>query len=865
MNLLRFELLGYFTLSAAFNSYAQFFEITSSENIVVINTGTYDGNGTSFKDFNSDGWDDLTFGTSNGMPRFYQNFEGNPEEVFFLLPNYPDAQIKALQWVDYDNDGDQDLFLSYSGSGVKLYSNNSNMEFEDVTDSAGLLEENVDHFGTAWSDTDRDGNLDLYISKYTSTEDLISYELTNRFYHNNGDGTFSDYTVLSNLDGVIHSCFQPVFFDFNGDHLQDLYVLIDRHVESNIMYKNNGDGTYTDVSVLSGTDIAVDAMGGSIDDYDNDGDIDIYVSNGYDGNVLLRNNGDATFSDVSANYDLQAYRICWGDMWIDYNNDSHKDLWVSTTINNWASDQNLFFINNGDNTFLEDIYTSGIDGDMDPTFSCSMGDLNQDGYFDFITNNNDPRPSSIWQNTTGTNNFLSITLTGTESNRDAVGTLIECYTDGHINVNHLLNSENYLGQNAAREIFGLAEATLVDSLVIYWPSGLVETYYDIEVPAYKHYVEGAQLFEQVYLEYEGDLTLCPGETLTISCGEGVSYLWNTGEVSQSISVNQAGNYSVLVVNDNGSLIPSDTLLIQDAAIPLVNATIHPVSCYAGSDGSIELECESQIDVVWSTGQTGLTISSLVSDWYSYQFTTLENCSLFDSLWISQADTMTVQLQIGNVNCFGEESGTVQTIVGGGTPPYSLDWGIKDPLQLSAGIHCVSIIDSLQCEISACVEVTEPEQLFLDIIINPAFENGSGGSAIATITGGASPYQLIWSNGVSDLFNLENLAPGVYSLLVTDSNGCVVEQVFEIEFIVSLNQSDKESISIFPTPCFDQLSIKNIKAFSQCHIYDTLGKLILWIPLTESNETINCSNWKSGVYYMHITSSTSTLRQMIVKN
>jgi FG-GAP-like repeat/ASPIC and UnbV/Secretion system C-terminal sorting domain len=858
------EYLLIFLLFEAQEAYAQFFEITNSEGIYVINTGTYDGNGTSFKDFNSDGWDDVTFGTVNGMPRFFENNAGDLEEVYFELPNYQNAQIKGLQWVDFDNDGDQDLFIAYSGSPVRLYRNNGLQTFSDITTSAGIVEEYVDHFGSAWSDVDKDGFLDLYISKYSSIDDTYSYEYTNRFYHNNGDGTFSDYTVLTNLDGTVHSCFQPIFFDYNGDNFQDLYVLIDREVESNILFKNNGNGTFSNMSSVSGANIAVDAMGGSVDDYDNDGDMDIYVSNSYDGNVLLRNNGNGTFSDVSPYYDLQVNQICWGDMWLDYNNDTHKDLWVSTTINNWESSQNLFFVNNGDNTFTEDIYSTGIEGDLDPTFSCSMGDLNKDGYYDFITNNNDPRPSSIWQSVTGVNNSLSVTLTGTVSNRDAIGTWLQCYVNGHLTVNHLLNSENYLGQNAQREIFGCGISTMVDSLVIRWPSGLIETYYDIVVPSLHHFIEGALQNSNIEVYSEGDLVLCPGETLTLTCEESSNYQWNNGQQTQSITISEPGTYFVQSTNDFGFIVQSDTLVVTSSNFPQLYHTIYDVSCFQEDDGTILIETAEELEILWSNGSAGYTLSNVSAGWQTYNITNSSNCVFEDSLYVSQPDSISYFSSTTPVLCHGENSGIAQIEITGGIAPYNLVFDNVDSNALFAGTHCFTIWDSHLCVQTGCIEINEPEELVVEISSSPQYENGPSGTANLLVTGGTPPFDIIWSNGFTNTSNLTELNSGVYSVFVEDSNGCQIEAIFTIDWIVGVYESPVINFQVYPSPFSNVLRVDGPSDNYNITIFDPSGRIIYsenpCIPRTE----INSFQWEAGIYFVQINSEKFSGVEWVIK-
>ena len=264
------------------------------------------GGGVSFHDFDGDGWDDITFATGKDKEViFYRNTGGAFERVDLGINDT--FETKQVLWVDYDNDGDKDFFVTSITGFNKLYQNGGNLVFKDVTASCGLFTENLYTYGASFGDIDNDGDLDAYIVN----RDVTTLNQYNYLYLNE-DGVFRDITISSGmpLDNDLSFC--ASFFDYDNDGDQDLYVSNDKYSKINRLYRNNGDLTFDDVSVESGAGMAIDAMSTTIEDYDNDGWLDIYVTNTYEGNYHLRNNGDGTFTNVAESLGTAMYSIGWG-------------------------------------------------------------------------------------------------------------------------------------------------------------------------------------------------------------------------------------------------------------------------------------------------------------------------------------------------------------------------------------------------------------------------------------------------------------------------------------------------------------------------------------------------------------------------
>ena len=445
---------------------------------------TYLGNGVTFYDFDNDGWDDITLTTEfNEEIRFFKNTNGSFTEIFPVMP-YFDYQTKQVNWVDFDNDGDNDLFVTSDFEGNRLFENNGSFEFQDITLAAGIDNSNMYSYGSSWGDYDNDGYLDIFISNRTPA-------INNKLYKNNGDGTFTDVSIQAGISPSGHGSFCAAFLDINNDGYQDIYISNDRPLNPNILYKNNGDGTFTDISVSSGTDVTIDAMTVTVGDYNNDGWFDIYITNGPIGNVLLRNNGDETFTDVAVASGTVFNSISWGASFFDADNDMDQDLYVcgefDSNENNFL--RAAFYLNNDDGTFT--LNNASFPGDDRAAYSSATGDLDNDGYPELIVTNSFDQNLFFWKNNTPTtNNWIKLKLEGTQSNRDGVGSRIELSVNGEKQYAYTHCGEGYLSQNSAVKIIGVGSNTEIDYIKITWLSGVVDYLSNVSVNQQLNIVEG---------------------------------------------------------------------------------------------------------------------------------------------------------------------------------------------------------------------------------------------------------------------------------------------------------------------------------------------------------------------------------------
>lgn len=423
-------------------------------------TGTA-GGGVSFVDFNGDGLDDLTFASSNGQPISFFRNTGNELVKLNLLPELKE-EVKHILWVDFDNDGDKDLFLTLADSYNRLYINDGNLILTET--QLDFSKDEYTSFGACWGDYNRDGWLDLYYGLRRIEKDGLPN--ISKLYQNNGK-SFFDMTISSGTEDGGKTPFCSSFIDYNNDKWPDIYTAHDRR-RGNTLLKNNKDDTFSDVSVATGTDLKMDGMSVSYGDCNNDGFFDIYVSNTEVGNALFLNQNGQTFSENAAEKGVAFNSVAWGTNFLDGDNDGDQDLYVSGMLVGASAINSRYYVNQ----YPDSYYTTGtkIASDTVSSFNNAIGDINNDGFPD-IAVINVGYPSFIFQNKGGNNNYLKVKLIGVLSNKDGIGSTITLYNNGKKQYRYTQCGVGFMGQNSDTEIFGLGLSEKVDSLTIQWPTG----------------------------------------------------------------------------------------------------------------------------------------------------------------------------------------------------------------------------------------------------------------------------------------------------------------------------------------------------------------------------------------------------------
>lgn len=757
-----------------------FVNVAPQQNIHEFYSPLFDltGGGISFYDFDNDGWDDLTFLRYNESIKFYRNNQGTFELID--LDIYDTGEAKHALWVDYDNDGQNDLFVTFFNGPVKLYKNLGDFNFIDFTQQAGLEGLLGANHSMSFGDYNIDGFLDLFVGRYSYEEDNSLISEKNALFKNNGDGTFSD-SHLSQIDVGINQTLANTWIDYNKDGLPDLYVVTDRHYFNNNLFENLGGGNFIDVAPSTGS-IAdnTDGMTSTVGDFDNDGDLDIFITNiGIEDSCrLLVNNNNSNFIESAAFYNVANMQSTWGASWIDADNDGNLDLMVVSQFDT-PDPRNYLYMNQNGNGFVESPQNFQSNAVADSR-GIANGDINNDGKTDCVVGNTLEYDSFLWQNTGSEGNFIKLTLHGTISNKMAIGSWIAIYAGGKCYSHYTMCGENYLGQNSQHLIFGLGQANIIDSITIKYTSGILDKYYNINVNQVYHFYEGEIYQNQI--SYSSALSFCSGDSVILNAGIFDSYLWSDGSTEQFLTVSQSGNYWVDVTETSGFVISSDTLFINVADAPQISINAENTSCSDAADGSIILDIVNQASnytVQWNQGLQGDTLLNLLPGSYTFQYNDIYGCEYVDSISIFSPYALNVLSQISPYSELN--FGSINSIINGGTIPYNI------------------------------------------------FLNGNLESSL-----------------------IDSLLPGIYLYEVVDANGCIYSSNIEIfdETIIGIEDNNKFSI-LFQNPMSgNTLLISSKVKISEIRVYNTLGQEL---PSSFENNILHLSEEVTGIIYLRIIS------------
>jgi hypothetical protein len=413
---------------------------------------TGNGQGVSWADYDNDGDQDLYLAKSSGGNRLFQNNAGLLTDVT-TGPEGDTGSCKSGVWGDYDNDGDVDLYLANNGAN-KLLRNQGGGVFVDVTSETGTGHSG-NAFGAAWADYDNNGYLDLYVAN----------ENSNVLYWNDGNGLFVNVTNDAGVGGGNVKSRGVAWGDYDDDGNLDLYVSnLDL---ANKLYRNNADGTFSDESPSPINHSGPGQSEGAVWlDYDNDGDLDLYIAVWGDENRLYSNDGGGSFSTVPGDHEDtgNGHGVACGD----YDNDGDLDLYVT----NYGNPNKLF---RNDSGVYVDV-TDAVVGDTNNGSGVAWCDFDGDGDLDlYVANTN--AANKLYQNdqTTG-NHWLHVELRSNASNGSAIGARVRLVTGGTSQVRDVSGGSGYCSQNSLPATFGLGGSTMIDTLAIIWPSGIHQAY-----------------------------------------------------------------------------------------------------------------------------------------------------------------------------------------------------------------------------------------------------------------------------------------------------------------------------------------------------------------------------------------------------
>jgi hypothetical protein len=385
----------------------------------------------------------------------------------------------GCSWVDYDSDGDLDLFVGNVGTQGEensLYRNDGNGSFTKITNSI-VVSDSGRSVGCSWVDYDNDGDLDLWVDNENRNNDL---------YMNDGTGSFVKITtgaIVSDSGASIGSSWGD--YDHDGD--LDLFVP-NQGGENNFLYRNEGSGAFTRITSGGIVNDGGDSKACSWADIDNDGDLDLFVANADpspgENNFLYRNEGNGTFTKITTGDIVNDAGTSRGNGWADIDNDGDLDLFVANGGFGGGGEKNFLYLNEGDGTFTR-ILTNAIVSDSGRSIGSSWGDYDHDGDLDLFVANLGGENNFLYQNDGNSNHWINILCVGTVSNTTAIGAKV--WVKATISgtpvwqLQDIAGQRGYGSQNSLNAEFGLGDATIIDSLKIEWPSGIIETYTNITI------------------------------------------------------------------------------------------------------------------------------------------------------------------------------------------------------------------------------------------------------------------------------------------------------------------------------------------------------------------------------------------------
>ncbi len=634
------------------------------------------GAGGAFFDADTDGFLDIYLVNSGywDKPAISVLYRNNRDGTFTDITTAAKVENRGnygqgVACADYDNDGNVDLYVTNFGANV-LYRNNGDGTFTDVTEVAGVGDPGWSS-SACFLDYNADGYLDLFVVNYLvysldvpylpcGEDGLQTYCHPSLFegapdtlYRNNGDGTFTDVSQTAGVGGIggmFHGKgLGVVSADFNNDGAPDLYVANDD--TRNDFFYNNGDGTFSEISLLAGcaysfNGIAQAGMGVAVADYNADSWLDIFVTNlSYETNALYRNNGDGTFTDViyEAHLGKESFLfVGFGTGFFDADNDGWQDIFIVNghILDNIEDTHDVLtyrqpdqlFRNNGNGTFQE---VSESAGAYFQRAAVSRGalfaDYDNDGDVDLLVTQSNG-PATLLQNRTeAQNNWVSIKTVGVISNRDGIGTRITVTTDGHTQIQEVNPGASYLSSHDPRCHFGLGTDTSIDRLEVRWQSGVVQVFENLPanqvhtVSEFSDTPEG-KLFKAAWT---GDVSTLRGMNIDVNLKDAIGrtslhiaaengnidivmFLIENGANVNVTDVN--GNTPlVFIINKTGNLKVIQRLLEKGASVNTQNRTGETALMYAAWHGHsviVQLLLENRADVTLKNrqGRTALMLA-----------------------------------------------------------------------------------------------------------------------------------------------------------------------------------------------------------------------------------------------------------------
>ncbi len=536
-------------------------------------------------DMNGDRLDDVVRVAGKGIYIDFQQSDGTFQQRFFNvhLATLPTWSICAG---DLDNNGFNDLLLASSESVSFVTADSSGTKYSEQ-----LMPVTIASQRSTMADINNDGWLDAFVCNDTA----LSIP-----FRNDGFGKMIPETnLIETSPGP--GAYSAIWTDFDNDSDIDLYITKCKAGAPpsdpdriNLLYRNNGDDTFTEVAAAAGLDDNAQSWTTSFEDFDNDGDMDAFIINHDFQNRLFRNNGNGTFTDVISTsgidaFDLGAFENSTGD----FNNDGFMDIFSDLG-------QQLY-LGNGDLTFT---------GQTLPVTPGAIADLNNDGFLDVV------HQGDVFINQGNEHHWIKLIPHGLVTNRNGIGARVELYVAGEKQIREVRSGQSYSPMSSLAVHFGLGDVSEIDSIIVRWPSGIRTKLDTPHIDTTYTLPEATCLLEGSEISVAGDTNLCPGDTLMLTAPFGFPlYTWSTGETTQSILISGEGLFHAIVQDSNGCISLTNSIHVRapQELIPTITASNSNHLC-AGE--TIFLISSPGVNYLWADGSTAQSIAVTESGTYT---------------------------------------------------------------------------------------------------------------------------------------------------------------------------------------------------------------------------------------------------------
>ncbi|GAA0891224.1 hypothetical protein GCM10009122_09030 [Fulvivirga kasyanovii] len=573
-----------------------FFSSCGSEAVEAAFTNSWNG---AWVDYNNDGWEDLmATDKDEDVANYIFRNDGSSFTSISNTITTDKAKSAASIWADINNDGLADVLVINATQKKSMLYLNTGTGFAELANS-GLDVHPTHSHGAAFADFNNDGFVDLLVTNLFETK-------FHQLYRNNGDETFTPITNTS-LTAVTGRAMAPILADYNNDGLTDVFIP-NGNDQPNALFKNLGAFQFEQITSGSIVNDNSNSVGAAWGDYDNDGYQDLFVANASDQhNALYHNNGDGTFTKVTHSVVVTDKGHSHGSAWVDVDNDADLDLFVT-------NDQgaNFLYINDGKGSFtrkLDEIIASNTGN----AYGTAWADQNKDGFQDAIIFTHGGDKNRLFCNNGNGNNWINIKLIGTYSNRSALGARVEVKANDQWQTRQVLPVSGFGSQHSMRAHFGIGTAGSVDSLIVYWPSGHRQTL-------------TAELAVNTFITImEEEANILYGITFNDENGNGQRDPGEKGIGNIPISVSPLGTTSS---SDHDGIfsfnLPQDAYIISAMNVNYWNAPTSVIASFDGATDSlfVEIPLEAQaagfdlsvnlVTTAWRRGFPNSTSAQIVN-------------------------------------------------------------------------------------------------------------------------------------------------------------------------------------------------------------------------------------------------------------